>query len=169
LASGGNDNTVCIWDNLNRNPLHTFNEHRAAVKAIRWCPWQRHVLATGGGTADRRVCLWNAASGRLLAAADAESQVTGVLWSLQEKELLTAHGYSRNQLTLWNYPSLAKAADLEGHSGRLLGMAQSPDGSIVCSSAADETLRFWRVFSPASGDKRSSDRIAPNSIMKTIR
>jgi cell division cycle protein 20 (cofactor of APC complex) len=169
LASGGNDNTVCIWDNLNRNPLHILNEHRAAVKAIRWCPWQRHVLATGGGTADRRVCLWNASSGRLLAAADAESQVTGVLWSLQEKELLTAHGYSRNQLTLWKYPSLVKAADLEGHSGRLLGMAQSPDGSIVCSSAADETLRFWRVFSPTSGDKRGNDRIAPNSIMKTIR
>ena len=27
--------------------------HQAAVKAIAWCPWQRNLLASGGGTADR--------------------------------------------------------------------------------------------------------------------
>mmetsp|Transcript_26126 Transcript_26126/g.75421 ORF Transcript_26126/g.75421 Transcript_26126/m.75421 type:complete len:446 (+) Transcript_26126:56-1393(+) len=169
LASGGNDNAVCIWDSAAaRQPLHTLSEHRAAVKALRWCPWQRHVLATGGGSADRQVCLWNGSSGRLLMAADAESQVTGILWAPRERELLTAHGYSRNQLSLWRYPSLCKAAELEGHSGRLLGLAQSPDGSLVCSSSADETLRFWRVFSPVSGEKRC-ERAAPSSILRTIR
>jgi cell division cycle protein 20 (cofactor of APC complex) len=56
LASGCNDNTVCIWDGIDaQTPVHTFTEHTAAVKAIRWCPWQRHILATGGGTADRQV------------------------------------------------------------------------------------------------------------------
>mmetsp|Transcript_93683 Transcript_93683/g.242506 ORF Transcript_93683/g.242506 Transcript_93683/m.242506 type:complete len:437 (+) Transcript_93683:44-1354(+) len=171
LASGGNDNAVCIWESpISSSPLHTLTEHSAAVKALKWCPWQRHVLATGGGTADRQVCLWNASSGRLLMSADAESQVTGIVWGMQEKELLTAHGYSRNQLSLWKYPSLCKAADLEGHTGRLLCLAQSPDGSLVCSSSADETLRFWQVFSPAAANaKHGSNRTAPKSILKTIR
>merc|ERR1719469_977928 len=107
LASGGNDNAVCIWaPAMQHAPLHTLTEHRAAVKALRWCPWQRNMLATGGGSADRQVCIWNASSGRLAKSADAESQVTDVLWGLQEKELVTAHGCSRNQLSLWKYPSL---------------------------------------------------------------
>lgn len=171
LASGGNDNTVYIWENpTTSTPMHSLCEHTAAVKALKWCPWQRHVLATGGGSSDRKVCLWNASSGRLLQSVDAESQVTGMVWGTQEKELLTAHGYSRNQLTLWKYPSLTRTADLEGHSGRLLGVAQSPDGSLVCSSSADETLRFWQVFSPSTSSSRHGhERTAPKSILKTIR
>jgi len=173
LASGGNDNAVCIWDlHASSSPLHTLTEHQAAVKALRWCPFQRHVLATGGGSADRQVCLWNASSGRLLMSTDAESQVTGIVWGRQERELLTAHGYSRNQLSVWKYPALVKVGDLEGHDGRLLGLAQSPDGSLVCSSSADETLRFWRVFSPA-GEKQGNlgavERGSNTAILKTIR
>lgn len=171
LASGGNDNAVCIWEStMQHTPLHTLTEHRAAVKALRWCPWQRNMLATGGGSADRQVCIWNASSGRLAKSVDAESQVTDVLWALQEKELVTAHGYSRNQLSLWKYPSLTKIADLEGHTGRLLGLAQSPDGAVVASASADETLRFWRIFTPLSDEKKSRERLdVPNPILRSIR
>jgi len=105
-------------------------------------------------------------------AHSAESQVTGIVWGRQERELLTAHGYSRNQLSVWKYPALVKVGDLEGHDGRLLGLAQSPDGSLVCSSSADETLRFWRVFSPA-GEKQGNlgavERGSNTAILKTIR
>jgi cell division cycle protein 20 (cofactor of APC complex) len=174
LASGGNDNTVCIWESPTaRTPLHTLTEHRAAVKALRWCPWQRSVLATGGGSADRQVCLWNAFSGRLLVSADAESQVTGIAWGgPQERELVTSHGYPRNHMSLWKYPSLVKSAELDGHTGggRLLGLAQSPDGSMICAASADETLRFWEIFSPKANEKKgSSTGAAPKSIVKTIR
>jgi len=171
LASGCNDNTVCIWDaSMSRTPLHTLTEHQAAVKAIRWCPWQRNVVATGGGSADRQVCLWNASSGRLLMSSDAESQVTDVMWGQQERELVTAHGYSRNHLSVWKHPSLVKVADLEGHSGRIAGLAQSPDGSLICSASADETLRFWRIFSPVNSEKGSRIEAAKfNPILKTIR
>lgn len=170
LASGGNDNLVCIWESaVSQSPLHVLREHRAAVKALRWCPWQQNLLATGGGSADQQVCLWNSSRGRLIAAADAESQVTGIVWGAKERELLTAHGYSRNQLSLWKYPSLAKVADLEGHSGRLLGIAQSPDGSLVCSLSADETLRFWSVFSPTSGERDSAARGTSAQLRRTIR
>jgi len=140
-----------VWDARGSSkPLHTFDDHNAAIKALKWCPWERHVLASGGGSADRKVCLWNtsAASGNLMASADTGSQVTGVLWSEEDRELITSHGYAQNQLSLWRYPSLRKVGDLQGHQGRILGLAQSPDSSIVCSLSADETLRFWRVFTP---------------------
>lgn len=47
LASGSNDNTLCIWDNVtstvtpNTTPRHRLTSHCAAVKALAWCPWQK--------------------------------------------------------------------------------------------------------------------------------
>jgi WD40 repeat protein len=32
-----------------------FHEHKAAVKAIGWCPSNPSTLASGGGTADRHI------------------------------------------------------------------------------------------------------------------
>jgi cell division cycle protein 20 (cofactor of APC complex) len=103
-------------------------------------------------------------------STNAGSQVSDLLWGHEERELLTAHGYSRNHLTLWRYPSLVKSAELEGHNGRVVGLAQSPDGSLVCSASADETLRFWRVFSPISSEVNiKTEKTKANPILSTIR
>ena len=54
LASGGNDNVVCIWDADKVSPKFVFTESQAAVKALAWCPFQQHLLATGASR--RRAC-----------------------------------------------------------------------------------------------------------------
>ena len=63
LASGGNDNTVHLWETGRDRPLHTITEHQSAVKAVSWCPWQPGVLATAGGTVDRTIRLASQGSG----------------------------------------------------------------------------------------------------------
>lgn len=73
-------------------------------------------------------------------------QVCALQWSKHEKEILSSHGFSQNQLCLWKYPSMVKMAELTGHTSRVLHLAQSPDGYTVASAAGDETLRFWQVF-----------------------
>lgn len=153
LASGGNDNLVNIWaaePNLKTgdNPLFVFNEHQAAVRALAWCPWQPSTLATGGGTADRCIKFWNVNSGTCLNTIDTKSQVCSLLFSSHYKELISAHGYANNQLTIWKYPSMTKQIDLTGHTQRVLQLAMSPDGSTVMSAGADETLRLWKCFAP---------------------
>jgi cell division cycle protein 20 (cofactor of APC complex) len=146
LASGGNDNVLNIWDGQSTTPRHQILHHQAAVKALAWCPWQANLLASGGGTACRKMCFWNGTTGALLNEVDTNSQVCSLVWSKHEKEILSSHGFTQNQLTLWKYPSLTKVADLTGHQSRVLHMAVSPDGNTVVSGAADETLRFWKVF-----------------------
>jgi len=160
LASGANDNTLCLYDNAstmsaNAQPRHILNEHQAAVKALAWSPHERNLLASGGGTADRCIKFWNASSGSLMNSVDTGSQVCALQWSPFEKEILSSHGYAENQLCLWKYPTMARTKELKGHTSRVLHMATSPDGSMVCSAAADETLRFWNVF--ASDGKRKSE------------
>lgn len=44
-------------------------------QALAWCPWQPHILATGGGTADRHIRFWNIFSGAALNSVDTNSQV----------------------------------------------------------------------------------------------
>ena len=162
LASGGNDNLVCVWDAQNAGrtwqPKYRFTHHSAAVKALAWCPWQHNLLATGGGTADRHLRFWNTATGTCVNSIDTKSQVCSVVWSPHDKELVTSHGYSQNQLTVWKYPSLARMAELDGHGCRVLHTALSPDGQTVVSGAADETLRFWKVFAGDSTKNASRSR-----------
>lgn len=150
LASGGNDNVCAIWDVAHSTPKYTFQDSSAAVKALAWCPWQKNLLATGSGTADRHMRFYNTSSGALLNSIDTQSQVCGLVWSKTEKEILSAHGFSQNQLTVWKYPTMVKMADLTGHTSRVLHTSLSPDGTTVVSAAADETIRFWKVWDSAS-------------------
>ncbi|KAH7571458.1 hypothetical protein ACOSP7_014066 [Xanthoceras sorbifolium] len=152
LASGGNDNLLHIWDRSTASSnsatqwLHRLEEHTSAVKALAWCPFQGNLLATGGGGGDRCIKFWNTHTGACLNSIDTGSQVCALLWNKNERELLSSHGFTQNQLTLWKYPSMVKTAELTGHTSRVLFMAQSPDGCTVATAAADETLRFWNVF-----------------------
>lgn len=52
-----------------------YSAHQAAVKALAWCPWQSNLLASGGGTADRRIRFWNCNNGVCLKDVDTKSQV----------------------------------------------------------------------------------------------
>ena len=75
LASGGNDNVLNVWDAMEEQPLWSSGLHCAAVKALAWCPFEAHTLASGGGTADRKIRVWNAATGACLQDVDTGSQV----------------------------------------------------------------------------------------------
>lgn len=167
LASGGNDNLVAVWDSnmqktettLHENPLHVFREHAAAVKAVSWCPWQSNLLATGGGTADGKIKIWNIYNGSIIHSKDVNTQISCLLWSKEHKEIISSHGFQMNQLSIWRYPDMAKVCDLTGHTNRVLAMAMSPDNEMVCSAGADETLRLWRCFGLSDKQKQARENI----------
>ncbi|KAI0461217.1 hypothetical protein LJB42_001234 [Komagataella kurtzmanii] len=147
LASGSNDNRMMVWDALRVDqPLMKVEEHTAAVKALAWSPHQRGILASGGGTADRRIKVWNTLTGSKLHDVDTGSQVCNLLWSRNSNELVSTHGYSRNQVVIWKYPQMKQLASLTGHTYRVLYLSMSPDGTTVVTGAGDETLRFWNCF-----------------------
>ena len=156
LASGANDNRVCIWDarfsasRSHHAPRLVLAGHTAAVKALAWCPFTRGVLATGGGSADRTIKFWDSDSGALTKSVDTGSQVSSLDWNRHERELISSHGYSDNLLIVWDYPTMTKVAELNAHKARILGTAVSPDGNTLVSAGADEILCFWQINNVAT-------------------
>jgi cell division cycle 20-like protein 1 (cofactor of APC complex) len=157
LASGGNDNKLMVWDKLSDTPLWKFSDHTAAVKAIAWSPHQRGLLASGGGTADRRIIFHDSVRGTIVNEVDTGSQVCNIAWSKNSNEIVSTHGYSQNQIVVWKYPSMTQVVSLTGHTYRVLYLAMSPDGRVVVTGAGDETLRFWNVFGRRPGYREEGD------------
>ncbi|CAI7719219.1 cell division cycle protein 20 homolog, putative [Plasmodium vivax] len=151
LASGSNDNSVCIWEERKWAPLFQFTKHTAAVKAMSWSPHQHNLLATGGGSADKHIFFWDTSTGECLNELATSSQVSNLFWSKHSEELVSTHSYSLGQVVLWKYPRLQKVSTLSGHALRVLYGALSPDGESLVTGSPDETLRLWRVFPRGSG------------------
>ena len=167
LASGSNDNTLMIWEATQlKSPKFVLRDHRAAVKAVAWCPWQSRLIASGGGTNDKCIKLWNTDTGTLLSSIDTESQVCALLWNQIEKELISSHGFSQNQISIRKYPSLEVVGEFKGHENRVLHMAMSPDASTIVSAAADETLRFWKLNDI---EKRAPKKVEEKSFLSDLR
>lgn len=159
LASGGNDNKLMVWPKLSETPLYKFTEHTAAVKAIAWSPHQKNLLASGGGTADRRIKFWDTQTGQCTKEIDTGSQVCNLAWSQNSNEIVSTHGYSQNQIVVWKYPAMTQVASLTGHTYRVLYLAMSPNGETIVTGAGDETLRFWKCFGRKNPDRIGGDGV----------
>ncbi|KAB8269820.1 WD40-repeat-containing domain protein [Aspergillus minisclerotigenes] len=159
LATGGNDNLVNIWDARSLSaPKFTKTNHRAAVKALSWCPWQLNLLATGGGSYDRHIHFWNTTTGARTNSIDTGSQVTSLRWSNHYREIVSSSGFPDNSLSIWSYPTLVRNIEIPAHETRVLHSCLSPDGQLLATAAADESLKFWKVFERKPGTSASASR-----------
>lgn len=135
LATGGNDNLVNIWDARSLSaPKFTKTNHRAAVKALSWCPWQLNLLATGGGSYDRHIHFWNTTTGARTNSIDTGSQVTSLKWSNHYREIVSSSGFPDNSLSIWSYPTLVRNVEIPAHETRVLHSCLSPDGQILATA-----------------------------------
>lgn len=69
--------------------------HKAAVKAIAFCPWQEGLIATGGGLKDQCIHFHHTASGTTLATIDVSAQVTSLVWSSTRREIVATLGFAQ--------------------------------------------------------------------------
>ncbi|KAJ6330607.1 hypothetical protein OIU76_009243 [Salix suchowensis] len=125
----------------------TVDEEDGPVKSVSWAS-EVHYIAVGLNNSD--VQIWDSSiySGIL----DTGSQVCALEWNKHEQELLSSHGFEENHLILWKYPSMAKMAELSGHTSRVLFMTRGcidkprrvHSGNV--QQVMKHCMRSWRVF-----------------------
>ncbi|XP_028312706.1 LOW QUALITY PROTEIN: cell division cycle protein 20 homolog B-like [Gouania willdenowi] len=150
LASGSADGFLHIWDGnitgLTRpqQPIASMKQP-SAVKAMGWCPWQRTVVATGGGWQDGELRVWETQSGRCVNSVNTNSQICALRWVEKKRCLITGHGSPHHQLTHWNWdcPSLSSVHSLTGHSQRVLHVAVNQNKDQIYSVGADQCFHIW--------------------------
>lgn len=142
FASGGNDNKLFVFSPKTCLPLMK-KTHRAAVKALAWSERHMSLLATGAGSADRCIRIWDTIEQKLIDFKDTGSQVCNLLFSKHKNEIVSTHGFSNNEINIWQIKGLKRMATLAGHTSRVLYLSMSPCGEYIVTGAGDETLRFW--------------------------
>jgi len=171
LATGGNDNIVNIWDARSTTPQFTKTAHSAAVKALAWCPTHASLLATGGGSACRKIHFWNTATGARVNTIDTQSQVSSLHWGYSNgvgMELAATHGFPNNDISVYAYPTLQKTGVvIDAHECRVLGSCLSPDRTTLATVAADENLKFWKMFDSIEDSR--PENLTEKEINKVIR
>ncbi|KAG8531184.1 uncharacterized protein KY384_004542 [Bacidia gigantensis] len=85
----GQDGSLLISEGCQKHKW----QHSAAVKAIAICPWQRGLIATGGGSNDRAIHFYHVYSGACLATINVHAQVTSLIWSTTRREIAATFGY----------------------------------------------------------------------------
>lgn len=165
FASGGNDNRLCVFSPKTCHPLFKKTQ-KAAVKALSWSPRRVGVLASGAGTADRCIKLWNVNSGRLINSHETGSQVCNLAFSKHNDELVSSHGFSENAVCVWESNNFRKIKSLKGHMSRVLYLAMSPCGNYVVSGAGDETLRFWDLNYSGDQTEANQNQVVLQSLKK---
>ncbi|WP_159104253.1 trypsin-like peptidase domain-containing protein [Streptomyces sp. CdTB01] len=164
LATGGDDETVRLWDAATGKLRATLTGHTGAVNTVAFSPDGR-ALATGGD--DETVRLWDAATGKLRATLTGHtSGVWAVVFSPDGRTLAT--GDNNSTFRLWNAATGKVRATLTGVAN---AVAFSPDGrTLATGSVADNTARLWdaatgkpRVTLIGNTDPVSAVAFSPNS------
>ena len=55
-----------------------------------------------------------------------------------------ASGCDDNTINIWNLQTGELLSTLKGHSGTVYSVAIAPEGKILVSGSADETIKIWR-------------------------
>lgn len=91
----------------------------AAVKAIAFCPWQKGLLACGGGSNDRGIHFYHTFSGASLAIIDCAAQVTSVIWSSTRREIAATFGFAQPEhpyrIAVYAWPSCDQVVAIPWH------------------------------------------------------
>ena len=153
--------------------------HSAAIKAIAFCPWQRGLIATGGGSNDRAIHFYHTFSGASLATINCYAQVTSLIWSTTRREIAATFGYAQPdhpyRVAVFSWPECQQvvaipwASDMralyaipypggpgETSSDPSMGStwySRTKDEGCIVVACSDESVKFHEVW---SGPRKST-------------
>jgi hypothetical protein len=152
--SGGQDQTLRLWDIATGRLLRTFEGHDAAINSVAFSPDGTRILSASD---DRTVRLWETSTGKELSRLKGHlDRVRAVVFAPNGKRAMSA-GQDRT-LRWWDLDKGTEIRSFSGHTGPVLCVAISPDGKRALSGGIDGTLRLWDVATGEEKENRDAHR-----------
>lgn len=159
------DSSIQLYDrrSTGTEPFMDFKGHRSPSKALAF--FGRNKIASGGGSDDRSLMVWNTLAGQLYSKVDTGGQVCDIHW-INENSVAVTGGYGACGVSLYQQKETGLSLDArEVLCERVLFSAQRPGSATKIATASlhenspNEELRLWSIWSPtkaASKQKPSS-------------
>lgn len=137
VVSGGNDNTVKLWDVQTGQLEQMFEGHTRAISSLDFSP---DGLILASGSFDQTIKLWDVSSRKLLLMLKTTGQVKDMSFSPDGKILASSGG---DGVRLWDVGAGKLLRFLPSNRG-VLTVTFSPDGKLL-ADAGGGGIRLWDV------------------------
>ena len=146
LATGSEDQTVCIWERATSDLLHVCRGHRGTIWSVAFTNDNR--LVSGGD--DTSIRVWDAATGVETHRLRSHTDTVRCVATSENGKWIASAGDDRS-VVIWNAaalpaPETPVVRNLGGHNGPVKGVAVSP-GGLVATGGNDHIVRVWNADS----------------------
>jgi WD40 repeat protein len=139
---------VELWSWPERRRVRLIEGHDDVVNAVEWLG-DSNTLVTAG--ADRTICVWDAATGKLTATLKGHSGPVQCLAVSPDSKLLCS-GSSDQTIRVWDVATWQLVRSLTNHLGPVHALAFRPTSpaakeqprSVLASAGGDGTVRLWQ-------------------------
>jgi WD40 repeat protein len=146
IASGGQDNTVQVWQASTGKSIITYRGHKGSVNALAWLPDDGTEIVSAGS--DGTVQRWNASTGQWVHTYDgASDNIRALAWSFDGKYVASAGNDAK--VHVWEASSGKPIATYGGHTDRIWAVAWSYDSRWIASAGDDRTVQIWDASTAA--------------------
>ncbi|KAL7068553.1 putative chromatin assembly factor 1, subunit B [Cryptosporidium serpentis] len=136
LASGGQDNSLCIWKPTNEKPQMAFGHNTEDIMGFPEY-WKRITLMR---------CM---------------APVISLSWSPDECKI--AVGTEDDRVSIWDIHTGKILRQLDGHNHIVMGISWDPKDQFIASQSSDQTVRLWKCKTPKLKRKSQNQVVIPSN------
>lgn len=143
-ASAKDGSVIRVWNYQNNVPVGTLSGHRGPVYAL---AVSRDGKTLVSGSKDKTLKIWNIKLRKpikTLGVLDGHRSAVRSIVIADEGRLI-ASGSDDKTIIVWNSKSGEIINQIKKHKGKILGMTLSSDTKSLVSSAADKSVRVWKL------------------------
>lgn len=102
VATGGDDNSIHLWDAVSGQPGATISGHTAAISSLRFTADGSKLIS---GSLDKSVRIWSLPEGKPIARIDTPTPVNALTIAGAMGQMLATAGAMENVIRVWNIPA----------------------------------------------------------------